>query len=68
MVVIVATTVPKIIALGVEAARSRFLSDHLPDHIAAGDLQLDSQAGVWHVPVLLAYPVVGEVGEIIVSG
>ena len=32
---------------------------------------MNSQAGVWRVPLLLAYPItgsVGEVGEIIVSG
>ncbi|OLE51631.1 MAG: hypothetical protein AUG51_22005 [Acidobacteria bacterium 13_1_20CM_3_53_8] len=67
----VANTVPKITALVAKAAASLFLCDHLPDRITAGDPQLDSQASVWHVPVLLAYPVigsVGEVGEIIVSG
>jgi len=67
----VTNTVPRITALEAEAAASLFLSDHLPDRITAGDPQLDSQAGVWHVPVLLAYPVigsVGEVGQITVSG
>jgi len=60
----VAHTVPKITALEAEAAASLFLSDHLPDRITAGDPQLDSQAGAWRVPVLLTYPVVGEVGEV----
>ena len=67
----VTNTVPRITALEAEAAASLFLSDHLPDRITAGDPQLNSQAGVWHVPVLLAYPVigsVGEVGQITVSG
>lgn len=67
----VANTIPKVTALEAEAAASLFLSDHLPDRITAGDPQLDVNAGVWRVPVLLAYPVigsVGEVGEIIVSG
>jgi hypothetical protein len=67
----VANTVPKITALEAEAAASLFLSDHLPDRVTAGDPQLDTQAGVWRVPVLLAYPIigsVGEVGQIIVSG
>jgi hypothetical protein len=71
MAVMVVNTVPKITALEAEATASLFLSDHLPDRITAGDPQLNLQAGVWHVPVLLAYPVVGslgEVGEIIVSG
>jgi len=64
-------TVPKITALEAEAAASLFLSDHLPDRITAGDPQLDAQMGVWRVPVLLAYPVigsVGEIGEIIING
>ncbi len=67
----VANTVPKITALEAEAAASLFLSEHLPDRLAAGDPQLDARAGVWHVPVILAYPVigsVGEVGEIVVNG
>jgi hypothetical protein len=67
----VANTVPKITALEAEAAASLFLSDHLPDRITVGDPQLDSQAGIWRVPVLLAYPIVGEVGEVgevVVSG
>lgn len=67
----VTNTIPKITALEAEAAASLFLSDHLPDRITAGDPQLDSGAGAWIVPVLLAYPVVGsigEVGEIVVSG
>ena len=71
MAAMVANTVPKITALEAEAAASLFLSDHLPDRLTAGDPRLDSQAGVWHVPVLLAYPIigsVGEVGEITVSG
>ncbi len=67
----VTNTIPKITALEAEAAASLFLSDHLPDRITAGDPQLDSGAGVWRVPVLLAYPIIGSVGvvgEIIVSG
>ena len=67
----VANTVPKITALEAEAATSLFLSNHLPDRITAGDPQLDVRAGVWRVPVLLAYPVIGsigEVGEIVVNG
>lgn len=67
----VANTVPKITALEAEAAASLFLSDHLPDRLTPGDPQLDTRAGVWRVPVLLAYPilgVVGEVGEVVVGG
>ena len=67
----VANTVTKITALEAEAAASLFLSDHLPDRITAGDPHLDAQSCAWRVPVLLAYPIIGpigEVGEIIVDG
>ena len=67
----IANTIPKITALEAEAAASLFLNDHLPDRLTAGDPQLDARAGIWRVPVLLAYLVigsVGEVGEITVSG
>jgi len=66
----VANTIPKTTALEAEAAVSLFLSDRLPDRLTAGDPQLDTQAGTWRVPVLLAYPLigpVGEVGEVVVS-
>jgi hypothetical protein len=64
----VANIIPKTPALEAEAAASLFLSDHLPDRLTAGDPLLDTQAGVWHVPVLLAYLIIGSVGEIVVSG
>lgn len=67
----VANTIPKITALEAEAAVSLFLIDNVPDRITAGDPQLDTRASAWRVPVLLAYPVigsVGEVGEIVVNG
>lgn len=67
----VANTILKITALEAEAAASLFLSDHLPDRLTAGDPQLNMHAGLWRVPVLLAYPilgVIGEVGEIVVGG
>ncbi len=67
----VANTIPKITALEAEATASLFLNNRLPDRITVGDPQLDAQAGVWRLPVLLAYPTIGvvvEVGEIVVSG
>lgn len=68
-IVVVTNTIPKITAFEAEAAASLFLSEHLPDRLTAGDPQLD--VGAWRVPVLLAYPAigsVGEVGEIVISG
>jgi hypothetical protein len=47
-----------------------FLSDHLPDRFTAGRPRPDQISSVWRVPVLLAYAIigpVGQVGEIIIS-
>lgn len=51
---------PEIRAL---AEANLFLSDNLPDRFAAGFPTLDEEAGVWRVPVLLAYPFLGSVGQ-----
>ena len=59
-----------ITALEAQAAANLFLSDHLPDRFCADDPRLDEAAQVWRVPVLLAYPIIGPVGqtgEILVS-
>lgn len=53
-----------------QAEASLFLSDHLPDRISASTPSLDEAALVWRVPVILAYPhlgVLGQVGEVVVS-
>jgi hypothetical protein len=66
-----ATTItPTITALQAQAAANLFLSNHLPDRFMAGPPHLDLPAQVWRVPVLLAYPIIGPVGqtgEILVS-
>jgi hypothetical protein len=66
-----ATTVASTItALQAQAAANLFLSDHLPDRFMAGPPSLQLAAHVWRVPVLLAYPLIGPVGqtgEILVS-
>jgi hypothetical protein len=54
---------PKITAMEAEATASLFLSDNLPDRFTAGEPRLDAEAEIWHVPVLLAYPVIGPVGQ-----
>lgn len=59
-----------ITALQAQAEANLFLSDHLPDRFMASDPSLDEDAGVWRVPVLLSYPIIGPVGrtgEILVS-
>jgi hypothetical protein len=59
----VTKTVPEVTALEAEAVSSLFLSDNLPDRFTAGAPRLDAEHDVWRVPVLLAYPVIGPVGE-----
>ena len=63
-------TAPPITAMQAQAEAFRFLNDHLPDRIITGHPRLDAGADVWRVPVVLAYPhlgILGEVGEIVVS-
>ena len=62
--------VPSVTAIEAEAEASLFLSDRVPDRISASTPCLDEAAQVWRVPVVLAYPfvgVLGQVGEIVVS-
>lgn len=64
------TVVPTVSKAQGQAEASLFLSDHLPDRISASVPRLDESAQVWRVPVILAYPnlgVLGQVGEIVVS-
>ncbi|HEY6330158.1 MAG TPA: hypothetical protein VI756_12540 [Blastocatellia bacterium] len=66
----VTKTLPEITALEVEAIASLFLADNMPDRFTAGEPRLQSDGETWRVPVLLAYPRVGpigEVGQIVVS-
>lgn len=63
-------TVPTVTAMQAQAEASLFLSDRLPDRISASTPSFDEAVLVWRVPVILAYPylgVLGEVGEIVVS-
>jgi len=55
--------VATITALEAQAAASLFLSDHLGDRFLASSPKLDAAADVWCVPVLLAYPIIGPVGQ-----
>ncbi len=57
-------TIPGITALEAEACGSLYLSDHLPDRFTAGEPSFSPDTGVWHVPVVLSYPVVGPVGQV----
>lgn len=66
----VARTILSTTALQAQAVANLFLSDHLPDRFTAGRPLLNPNDNEWRVPVLLAYAVigpVGQVGEIVVS-
>lgn len=61
---------PLVTAFEAEATASGFVTGHLPDRFAAGDPTLQIESEIWRVPVLLAYPKigsVGQVGEILIS-
>lgn len=61
--VMVTNVVATITALEAQAAASLFLSDNLGDRFLASSPKLDSAAHVWRVPILLAYPIIGPVGQ-----
>ncbi len=66
----IATQLRPITAFEAQAAANLFLSYNLPDRFLGSNPTFDSNARVWRVPVLLAYPIIGPVGqtgEILVS-
>lgn len=54
---------PSISARQAQAAANQFLSDQIPDRFLGGSPALDPVANVWRVPFLLAYAVIGPVGQ-----
>jgi len=63
-------TIPRVTAMEAQAKASLFLSDRLPDRISASTPSFDEARAVWRVPVILAYPflgALGQVGEVVVS-
>jgi hypothetical protein len=58
------TAPPQVTALQAQAAANLFLNDRLPDRFTADQPQLSSTAALWHMPVILAYPFVGSIGEV----
>jgi len=54
----------KITAFEAEAIGGGFLLDYLPDRFGTGAPRFDKAARVWRVPVILAYPRIGSVGEV----
>jgi hypothetical protein len=57
-------TIPRVSAQQAQAAANHFLSDHLSDRFTADQAQLRKTGDSWQVPVILAYPVIGSVGQV----
>lgn len=57
-------TATPVTALQAQAAANQFLSEHLPDRFTADLSQRSADGEVWQVPVILAYPLVGSLGEV----
>jgi hypothetical protein len=51
-------------AFEAEAIAGGYLLDYLPDRFSTGAPRFDKAAGVWRIPVILAYPRIGPVGEV----
>src|SRR5215475_5663191 len=51
-------------AFEAEAIAGGYLLDYLPDRFSTGAPRFDKAAGVWRIPVILAYPRIGSVGEV----
>jgi len=62
--IMVANRLPKITALEAQAAANLFLSDHLPDRFLAVEPRFEAASQVWRVLVVIAYPVIGPIGEV----
>ncbi|GAA6618994.1 hypothetical protein [Scytonema sp. NUACC26] len=63
-------TIPQVTAQQAQALVNEFISDYLSDRFTADQAKLFVTGEVWQVPVILAYPVVGslgQVGEVLVS-
>src|SRR5438876_55452 len=63
-------TASAITAMQAYAETFGFLNDRLPDRIMPGLPRLDAAAQVWCVPIVLAYPdlgILGELGEVVIS-
>ena len=58
------TAPTQVTALQAQAAANLFLSDRLPDRFTADQPYLSPDDELWHVPVILAYPFVGSIGEV----
>lgn len=57
-------TVPLNTAQQAQATSNDFLSNQIGDRFTADQATLSKTGEVWQVPVILAYPVVGSIGQV----
>jgi hypothetical protein len=57
-------TVPQVTAQQAQAAVNQFISDYISDRFTADQAQLDLTDEVWQVPIILAYPMIGSLGQV----
>lgn len=63
-------TIPQTTALQAQAAANLFINEHLPDRFVADQAHFAESDGRWHVPIVLAYPnigTLGQVGEVVIG-
>jgi hypothetical protein len=59
-----AQALPKLTALEAESAANGYLLDNLPDKFLAIEPRYDSARKSWRLPVVIAYPFIGPIGEV----
>ena len=47
-----------------QPAANHFLNEHLPDRFTAERAQLTATGDAWQVPIVLAYPFIGALGQV----
>lgn len=57
-------TVPQVTAQQAQAAVNKFISDYIGDRFTADQAQLSVTGEVWQVPIILAYPMIGSLGQV----
>ena len=57
-------TVPQVTAQQAQAAVNQFISDYIGDRFTADQAQLSPTGEAWQVPVILAYPMIGSLGQV----
>lgn len=57
-------TVPQVTEQQAQAAVNKFISNYIGDRFTADQAQLSVTGEVWQVPIILAYPMIGSLGQV----